>query len=340
MNTLSRVRFAMTPRFTDQLFRPEMLAPLDLARVEPEQVVRSWDEVGDDELAEVEVVVTGWGAPRIDADVLRRMPRLRGICHSAGTVRAIIYPVVYERGVRVTTAAAANAVPVGEFALAMIILACKQVFRANVEYRPGHSVDHHRDFSTSGTYRRRVGLVGASTIGRLVIEHLHRSTDLEVWVADPYLTAEEAGRLGVTKVELDELLAGCDVVSLHAPLLDSTRGMITARELALLPDGATFINTARGGLVDHAALESELVSGRIWAVIDTTDPFEPLPDDSVLYGLPNVFLTPHIAGSQGNELARMGDLALRNAAALLSSDDPTTVVLEGEVTRELYDRLA
>jgi phosphoglycerate dehydrogenase-like enzyme len=96
------------------------------------------------------------------------------------------------------------------------------------------------------------------------------------------------------------------VVTLHPPVLDDTIGMIDAEMLALMPDGATLINTARGAIVDHAALERELRSGRISAVLDVTDP-EPLPTRSPLYDLPNVFLTPHIAGSMGTELRRIGD---------------------------------
>ena len=104
---------------------------------------------------------------------------------------------------------------------------------------------------------------------------------------------------------LDELMAESDVVSLHAPALDSTTHMIDAGRLALMRDGATLINTARGALVDENALVRELVSGRISAVIDVTTP-EVLPADSPLYGLPNVLLTPHIAGALGNERSRLG----------------------------------
>jgi phosphoglycerate dehydrogenase-like enzyme len=108
---------------------------------------------------------------------------------------------------------------------------------------------------------------------------------------------------------LDELLAASDVVSLHAPALLETHHQIDARRLALLRDGATLINTARGWLVDGAALERELASGRIDAVLDTTDP-EVLPADSPLYEFPNVFLTPHVAGAMGTETQRMAALAL------------------------------
>ena len=108
---------------------------------------------------------------------------------------------------------------------------------------------------------------------------------------------------------MDDLLRRSDVVSLHAPALPETHHLLDARRLALLRDGAVLVNTARGALVDGDALRAELVAGRIDAVLDTTDP-EILPADSPLYDLPNVFLTPHIAGAMGTETQRMATLAL------------------------------
>src|SRR5262249_54884850 len=148
------------------------------------------------------------------------------------------------------------------------------------------------------------GVIGASRIGRRVIELL-RPFDLDVYLFDPYVDAALAESLGVHLVDLDVLLRTCDVVSVHAPQTPQTLDLIGADQLALMRDGATLINTARGGLVDPDALAKELLRGRLCAVLDVTDP-EPLPSDSALYELPNVFVTPHIAGSHGNELARLG----------------------------------
>ena len=140
--------------------------------------------------------------------------------------------------------------------------------------------------------------------------------------------------LGAEKVELDELLRRSDVVSLHAPSLPETQHLLDARRLALLRDGAILINTARGALVDGDALAAELVAGRIDAVIDTTDP-EILPADSPLYELPNVFLTPHIAGAMGTETQRMADLALDEIERLAKGEP-----LAHEVRREDLARIA
>jgi phosphoglycerate dehydrogenase-like enzyme len=115
----------------------------------------------------------------------------------------------------------------------------------------------------------------------------------------------EAAALGAVPLPLDDLLRSSDIVTLHAPDLPATHHMPDRGRLALTPDGGVLINTSRGALVDHEALTEELVSGRISAVLDVTDP-EPLPVTSPLHALPNVLLTPHIAGSVGNELARLG----------------------------------
>jgi phosphoglycerate dehydrogenase-like enzyme len=184
-----------------------------------------------------------------------------------------------------------------------------------------------------GNLNKRVGIVGASRIGRRVIVAL-RPFDFSICVYDPYLSEQEAASLGVEKVELDDLLRSSDVVTLHAPSLPETRHLIGARELALIPDGAALINTARGALIDGAALEQELSSGRIRAVIDTTEP-EPLPAGSPLYDLPNVFLTPHIAGASGTEVYRMTEIVIEEIGRYLRGEP-----LQHEVRQEDLARIA
>ena len=267
------------------------------------------DERAASLLNDVDVLLTCWGVPHIDQAVLDLAPRLRAIVHAAGTVKGFVGDACWERGVLVTSVAAANARPVAEFTVAAITLANKGAFLAQTRYRAEHrSLPWSGPTIELGNRGKRIGLIGASKVGRLVIELL-KAYENDVVVSDPVLTEPEAESLGVALVPLDELMASCDVVSLHAPLLPETTGMIDRRRLGLLKEGATFINTARGAIVDGDALEDELASGRISAVIDTTDP-EPLPDSSRLYDLPNVFLTPHIAGSMGTELSRLAETAL------------------------------
>ncbi|MBI1773751.1 MAG: hydroxyacid dehydrogenase [Proteobacteria bacterium] len=259
-------------------------------------------------LHRTEILVTGWGAPKIDAVLLDAMPKLGLIAHLAGSVKAMLDPAIWRRGIAVVNAVAGNAVPVAEFTLAAILFANKQVFRLNRVYRERRAMAKpwSKLAPGLGNYRKVVGIIGASRVGRRVIALL-RPFDFTVLLADPYVAAEDARQLGVEPVPLDELLARSDVVSLHAPSTPATRTLIDRRHLALMRDGTVFINTARGALVDQDALIEATRSGRLDAIIDVTEPDE-LPPDSPLYDIPNVFLTPHIAGAQGRETERMVEL--------------------------------
>jgi phosphoglycerate dehydrogenase-like enzyme len=281
-----------------------------LADTDPALVVRDFaDPAAAAALAEAEALFTGWGCPPLTAEALERMPRLRTVVHAAGSVKHHITDACWERGLTVASAADANAVPVAEFTVAAILFSGKRVLHAARVYRERRSwVSPIEVIGAGGNYRRTVGVVGASRIGRRVLELL-RPYDLRILLYDPYVDAEEAARLGARSVSLDTLALSSDIVTIHAPQLPETRHLFDRARLALLADGATLINTARGSLVDTAALTEELVSGRLNAVLDVTDP-EVLPPDSPLYDLPNVLLTPHIAGSLGNELHRMTHAAL------------------------------
>jgi phosphoglycerate dehydrogenase-like enzyme len=282
-------------------------------------------------LAQADVLVGHWGCPTLTAEAVRRAPRLRLFAYAAGTVKWQVTDAVWEREVVVTSAAAANAVPVAEYTLAMVLLAGKGVLLAR-EAQRDPDVRVPLDPMRIGNAGKRIGLVGASHVGRLVIELL-APHDLQVAVYDPYLTSEDAERLGVHLVEdLDELCAGVDVLSIHAPDVEATRGMIGAEQLARLPDGATLINTARPALVDTAALEAELRSGRIAAVLDVTDP-EPMPPGHPLLSLPNVFVTPHVAGAAGNELVRLAELAVTEVERFAAGHPPLYPVTAADLDR-------
>ncbi|MFD1659226.1 hydroxyacid dehydrogenase [Streptomyces caeni] len=264
-------------------------------------------------LAGADVLVTGWGCPRLDAEALEAAPRLRAVVHTAGSVRAHITDACWQRGIEVSSAASANALPVAEYTLAMILLTGKNVLERARDYRASRTRDDWlRTPRTVGNHRRTVGIVSASLIGRRVIELL-RPHDLDVLLHDPYVDDAQAAGLGVTRVGLDELFARCDTVSVHTPLLPATRGLVGRRLIGAMRPGAVLINTSRGAVVDQKALTDAAVAGRIRAVLDVTDP-EVLPPGHPLWDCGNVLITPHLAGSQGNEWRRLADLALAETA--------------------------
>ncbi|WP_370374959.1 hydroxyacid dehydrogenase [Streptomyces laculatispora] len=303
-----RALFAMGRPHRDALFPRAAIDRLTrLVDIEPQVVAEDFDHVP--ELAAVEILITSWGCRPLDDAVLARMPSLKAVVHAAGSVKHHVTDACWDRGLHISTAAAANAVPVAEYTLAAILFANKRVLEIGGLYREHrNALDWASHFPGFGNYRRTIGLVGASLVGRRVLELL-RPHDFDILLADPHLDPDAARSMGARLVELDELLAVSDIVSLHAPALPETYHLLDDRRLSLLRDGATLINTGRGSLVDTEALTAEALSGRIHAVLDVTEP-EVLPAASPLYSLPNVLLTPHIAGSLGGELLRITRSAL------------------------------
>ena len=272
-------------------------------------------------LADVEIVVGGWGCTVLDDDLLARMPKLQLLAYAAGSVKHTVTPTTWQHGIYVSSAAAANAVPVAEFTFAAIVMVAKDVFRIRDRHREARGREAVTGVGPTGelgTRGLRVGVIGASAIGRLVITRL-QSLEVSVAVADPYLDGDGVRTMGATLMELDDLFSWADLVTVHAPALPSTRHLVNAERLARMHDGAWLLNTARGSLVDTDALTRECVAGRLNAFVDTPDP-EPLPADSPLWDLPNVVLTPHIAGSLGNEISRMGDLAVAEVRRFVAGE--------------------
>lgn len=306
-----RTVLAMAHRTARQVLDPDVRARLAaLTDIDPQLVLDDLTTpVARRALADAELLITGWGCPLVDQAVLDSAPRLRAVVHTAGTVRHHITPACWERGLAVSSAAAANAVPVAEYTLAMILLANKRVLDTARAYRTERRrVDWYERHPDAGNYRRTVGILSASIIGRRVIDLL-RHHELDVLLHDPYVSDAEARALGAEPVGLPELFARSDVVSVHTPLLPETRGLVSRELLARLRTGGTLINTARGAVVDQRALTAEVLSGRLNAILDVTEP-EVLPADSPLFDCSNVVITPHIAGSKGGELRRLADLAL------------------------------
>lgn len=287
----------------------------------------------------VEVLCTTWGAPKLETQLLDQAPRLRAILHGAGSIRPVVSDAVWERGIAISSAYSTNSIPVAEFTLGAVLLANKRAFHhmrstARQKALPGGNELLSLRNDCVGNYKSVIGLVSFGAVGRLVRERL-RPFDLHILTYDPFLDQREAERLGVEQASLADLFARSDVVSLHSPLLDTTRGFIRGHHLASMKHGATLINTARGALIR----EDEMIAALrkrpdLQVLLDVTCPEPPAPG-SPLYELPNVFLTPHMAGSLGGECHRLGELVvseLRRFAAGLP--------LEWQVTRSQFETMA
>jgi phosphoglycerate dehydrogenase-like enzyme len=256
-------------------------------------------------LAEAEVVVTGWGAPPIAEALLPETPRLRLIAHAAGSIKGLIPLAALERGVAVCHAAPIIAEAVAEMTLLLMLACLRDVRRLDAAMRDGSPWGAlPTGYAPRQLAGRAVGLVSGGAVARGVLRLL-RPFDLTLRLHDPLLTPADAAALGVDLVGLDDLFRLSEIVSVHTPITPETRHLIGARQLALLPDGAVFINTARAWVVDQEALLAELQTGRISAGLDVFEP-EPLPADSPFRRLENVILTPHQAGNTRETRARQG----------------------------------
>ncbi len=274
-----------------------------------------------------EAVVTGWGVRAPTPAILDRARRLRIISHTAGSVRMIPRYAI-EKGVVVTSARAAIARTVAEFCLLSAMALLRQ-YPSLVGSESAQGPAAHSET----LYDKTVGLVGYGIIGR-IFRQLLRPFGCRVLIYDPFFPANQARADGVEAVPLDRLLREARIVSLHAPDIPETRGMIGAAELALLQEGALLINSARGRLVDTEALTEAARSGRLSAAIDVTEP-EPLPPDHPLRSLPNVLMTPHIAGPTTDELPKLAEMAISDLERFLRGEQPLHAI-----TLEAYDRMS
>ena len=328
----AHVVLAMRPTLPPDLLGPELFARLDtVADVHHHPVHTGWDDpIARGMLADATILLTGWGAPRIDAEVLDHAPMLGAVIHAAGSVKALLAEEVWARGITVSSAAQANAIPVVEYTVATVLLSGKHAFQHASDYRDGRPLGP-RDAEDTGNNGLTVGVVGASRIGRLVLAELARH-DLSLLLADPYVDEATAAALGARLVDLDTLCASSDIVTLHAPALPQTRRLLDDRRLGLIRSGGVVINTARGALIDTDALTRHCQARRLDAVLDVTEP-EPLPANHPLLRMPNVFITPHIAGARGNEVRRLGAYAVAEVERYLSGEPMHGIVAQHDLAK-------
>ncbi|MBS7706737.1 hydroxyacid dehydrogenase [Chelatococcus asaccharovorans] len=281
------------------------------------------------------VAITGWGTPRLDEAVLAQRDDLQLVAHAAGSIRQLVpFPAIESDRLRVTHSAVHIGEAVAEFVMAQVFNA----LRHPVELAEGMRAREPWLALRSRLLGRllgeqTVGLAGAGYIGRMMVRQF-KAFSARVLMHDPFLDDARVTELGVELVSLDQLLAESDIISLHVPSLPETRHMIGAAQLARVKDGALFINTARGALIDEEALIAELRKGRFTAVLDVYEK-EPLADDSPLRALPNAILAPHAAGHTHETYLRQGATAVDEALRFLAG-----APLRHEVTKSMLPNMA
>jgi len=323
---MRRILVLPPSRLRADLFAPEVearLYALGDVFLNPNDRNYSAQELAD-LIQGIEVCVTSWGSPQFTREVIGKADSLKIIAHAAGSVKGIVTPSVFERGVTVCSSQPAMAISVAAMTVAMMEIMLRNVVNLASEIR------RQRTWRPKGVAGPRelngktVGIIGAGLIGREVIRYLG-PFDVRIQLFDPYLSAEEAEVLGASPATLGEIFRECDVISIHAPLTEQTRGMISQEHLRTIKDGAVLVNTARGAIIDHEALLRELKTGRFSAALDVTDP-EPLPDGHEFFALPNVVLTPHISGGTPEMIRRQGDAAVENLERFFSGRTPNRLI--------------
>jgi phosphoglycerate dehydrogenase-like enzyme len=282
-----------------------------------------------------EYVFSTWGMPAFTEDVIKTcLPNLKAIFYGAGSVQSFARPFL-NCGVKVFSAWAANAVPVAEYTLAQILLANTGYFHTSILMSVGKEPESQVVRSKfPGNYGVSVGIIGVGMIGRMVIELL-KDYKIHVMAYSPSLTEEKAAALGVERSTIEEIFEKCLVVSNHMADLPQTRGMLGKKLFSSMRPYATFLNTGRGAQVVEAEL-AEVLQERpdLVAVLDVTFPEPPL-EDCPFYSIPNCILTPHIAGSIGNEVHRMSEYMTTEFQHYISGEP-----CEYEVTLEMLERMA
>jgi D-3-phosphoglycerate dehydrogenase len=297
---------------------PEGLAVLE---AEPGLRVEDHSESSRDELRAALHGAAGLivrSRTRVDAELLEAADSLEVIGRAGVGVDNIDLEAATRRGIAVLNAPGGNTISTAELAFGLMLAAARRIAEGDRTVREG--LWERKRLRGAQLQGKTLGVIGAGRIGTEVIRR-GRAFGMEILVFDPYLTAERANDQGLDRVELDELLERADVVTLHVPLNDTTRGMIGTAELARMKDDAILVNAARGGLVDEGAVVEALSSGKLGAAALDVYAEEPLPAESPLRDAPNLVMTPHLGASTEEaqrEVSREIARAILNA---LVSDD-------------------
>ena len=276
-------------------------------------------------------------ATRVTAKVLEAAKELVVVGRAGAGVDNIDVETASARGVIVMNTPGANTIAVAEHTVGLLLALARKLPQAHGALKQGRWQKDR--FAGVELYGKVLGIIG---LGRIGSEVARRALGLRMQVIayDPYLTAEAARKIGVDLVELDELFARADFISLHSPLTKETRNFLGPREFARMKDGVRLINCARGGLINEAALMEAIKGGKVaGAALDVFEQ-EPLPPDHPLLGLEQVILTPHLAASTEEAQAQVALAIAQQVADVLARGITRNAVNVPSVDAETYRELA
>lgn len=245
-----------------------------------------------DALVDIDICICGWNVPQFDEFVLEKANKLKLIAYTGGSVYHVVTDTMYERGIRIVGGNEAFARSVAEGTIAYILSAQRRLRKYENHFRNDGWTPY--PFYNEGLLEKTVGIVGYGAVSRHLVRML-KPFHVRVKVFSNHMTDQQASELGVEKATLEEIFSTCDIVSMHCSNSPANNDLVGERLLGMMKDGALFVNTSRGAVVDEEALGRELCSGRIRAALDVFK-MEPPAADSLLRKSDNVLLIPHMAG--------------------------------------------
>jgi D-3-phosphoglycerate dehydrogenase len=274
-------------------------------------------------------------ATKADKEVIAAATRLKVIGRAGIGVDNIDIPAATARGIVVMNTPFGNSITTAEHAIALLFAAARQIAAADSSTQAGKWEKSR--FMGVELYAKTLGIIGCGNIGALVAERA-LALKMKVIAYDPFLSPERAVKLGVEKVELDDLLSRADAISLHTPLTDKTRNILSAEAIGKTKNGVIIVNAARGGLVDEAALRAALESGHVAAAgfdVFITEPAK----QSVLFGAPNFVATPHLGASTNEAQENVALQVAEQMSDYLQAGAVTNALNMASITAEEASRL-
>lgn len=326
--------FGTNQRQFSKVYTPEVLKKLgEYGELSPKINKKNLSE-NKAFLSECEIAFATWGMPKFTKEEIKEyMPKLKAVFYSAGTVQYFARPFL-ESGIKVFSAFAANAVPVAEYTFAQITLASKGYFQSAKCYRTLLPRSFAFANSSPGNFKCKVGLVGLGAIGQAVAKKL-RSLDVEVYAYDLFVSQEKADEFGVKLIGLEELFSTCDVISNHLANKPELKNVFNRKLFSKMKKHSTFINTGRGAQVSEYSLALTLIMHPSITFVADVIKNEYFPYINPLFWCPNAILTPHIAGSTGNEPQRMAYYMTEELERFIKGEQT-----EYEVTLEALEKMA